>query len=83
MRIGSIHRFIREKGKKMSRGITHIPSLEEYARIRKFNSLYNQLETLCCEECKYCRSGVNACIFGNQIRNLETITSCPKISKFL
>lgn len=66
----------------MSRGVLHIPSLEEYAKIKRFNSSYNQIETLCCEECKYCRSDANACIFGNQVRNLETLQTCPRL-KFL
>ena len=74
---------IKGERNKMSRGVLHIPSLEEYARIRKFNSTYNQIETLCCEECRYCRSSLNACIFGNQVRNLDTMSSCPRINKFL
>ncbi len=66
----------------MSRGILHIPSLEEYARIRKINAL-SQVEAISCDECRYCRSALNACIFGNQVRNLDYMESCPRVNKFL
>ena len=67
----------------MTQTLTHIPSLEEFARIKKLNADYNNLETLCCDECRYCRSSVNACIFGNQIRNLDNIETCPRIGRLL
>jgi len=67
----------------MAQTLAHIPSLEEYAKIKKLNSDYNNLETLSCDECRYCRSGVNACIFGNQVRNLDNMDSCPRISRLL
>ena len=64
----------------------YIPSLEEYAKIKKINSDYNNievLETLSCQECRYCRENVNACIYGNQVRNLDYIESCPRLGRVL
>lgn len=65
----------------MSRGLMYIPSLEEYARIKKINDMYNSIELLSCDECRYCRASVNACIFGNKVRNIDSIISCPRIHK--
>ena len=70
----------------MSNTLLHIPSLEEYAKIKKYNSDSNNieaLEMLACSECRYCRPGVNACVFGNQIRNLDYIECCPRLGRFL
>ena len=64
----------------------YIPSLEEYAKVKKFNSDYNNietLETLSCAECRYCRASVNACVFGNQVRNIDYIESCPRLGRLL
>ena len=59
-------------------GALYIPSLEEYARIKRINSNYNSIEVLSCEDCRYCRASVNACIYGNKVRNLEYMHSCPR-----
>ncbi len=66
----------------MSKGMMYIPSLEEYAKIKKINAV-GTVDSLSCDECRYCRASVNACIFGNQIRNLDYLDSCPRINKFL
>lgn len=70
----------------MAKALMHIPSLEEYAKIKKINFDYNNVETLeviACEECRYCRPGVNACIFGNKVRNLDNVTTCPRVAQFV
>ena len=63
----------------MTNGLMYIPSLEEYAKIKKINSTYNALEILSCEECRYCRASLNVCIYGNNIRNLDNVTICPRL----
>jgi len=66
----------------MSNGMLYIPSLEDYARVKKINALTNP-EMLSCETCRYCRESVNACIFGNKVRNLDYMDSCPRLNQYL
>jgi len=69
----------------MANTLMRIPSLEEYAKVKKIKFDYNNLnirENLSCEECRYCRMGVNACVYGNQVRNLDYMTSCPRVNRF-
>jgi len=63
----------------MSAGMLYIPSLEEYAKLKR--STLSNPEALTCETCRYCRESVNACVFGNQVRNLDYMDSCPRINK--
>ena len=66
----------------MANGSAYLQTLEEYAKIKKLKAV-ETIENLSCEECRYCRASVNACVFGNQIRNLDYMESCPRINKFL
>ncbi|MCQ2958532.1 MAG: hypothetical protein MJ180_06515 [Candidatus Gastranaerophilales bacterium] len=66
----------------MTSGITYVQTLEEYAKFKKLKAL-EEIKYLSCEECRYCRASVNACIFGNQVRNLDNLSSCPRVNKFL
>ena len=51
-----------------------IPTLQEYARKRR---VLNSQEISDCESCKFCRSSLNVCIFGENIRSISNLKVCP------
>jgi hypothetical protein len=53
-----------------------IPTLQEYAKKRKQELLEFQ-EISDCENCEFCRSSLNACIFGENVRNIDLLNTCP------
>jgi len=54
----------------------YIPTLQEYAKKRKKDNLECS-EILGCEDCEFCKNSLDACIWGENIRNISSLTSCP------
>lgn len=60
----------------MAKRVTHIPTLQEYARRRRVKRA-EFLELSSCTDCDYFRSGLNVCLWGNNIKSVSSISSCP------
>ena len=60
----------------MSGKVFYIPTLQDYAKKRK-RLLAEVFEPKNCLECDYCRETINACIWGDNVRDISLIASCP------
>lgn len=62
--------------------VVYIPTLQEYAKKRK-NHNTESFELLNCSNCNFCRKELNICLWGENIRNLKSLTSCPATNRVL
>ena len=60
----------------MKRKVTYIPTLQEYIKQkRKQKITLSDLQT--CDECDYYRQDSEVCVWGENLRVLTTLKTCP------
>jgi len=63
------------EGYVMKRKVTYIPTLQEYVKSKKKERV-ESLE-LNCKECDYYRNNSEVCVWGDNVRVLTTLKTCP------
>lgn len=60
----------------MTKRVTYIPTLQEYMRKRrKQRTELQDLKT--CKECDYYRNDSDVCLWGDNVRVLTALKTCP------
>ena len=60
----------------MKQKIKYIPTLQEYVKKRK-KSRTEYLELNNCSDCDYYRRDIEVCIWGNNVKILSMLRTCP------
>ena len=60
----------------MAKKVRYIPTLQDYVKKRKRERAYF-LELKSCLECDYYRRDTEVCLWGDTVRGITTLKTCP------
>lgn len=66
----------------MTKRVRYIPTLQEYAKKRKIRQA-RFLDLNNCTDCDYFRDDLNVCIYGSNVKILNSLKACPVTQRAL